>query len=60
MKNFLMSWALGVLIGFLVVIIIFLLVTFSYIVYLSFGLWVVLIMLIVILGAAIAVGIGGF
>lgn len=60
MKDFLMSWALGVLIGFLVVIIIFLLVTFSYIVYLSFGLWVVLIMLIVILGAAIAVGIGGF
>lgn len=60
MKDFLMSWALGVLIGFLVVIIIFLLVTFSYIVYLSFGLWVVLIMLIVILGAAIAVGLGGF
>lgn len=60
MKDFLISWAMGVLIGFLVVIVIFLLVSFSYIVYLTFGLFVVLIMLIVILGAAIAVGLGGF
>lgn len=60
MKNFLFNWAMGVLIGFLVVIVIFLLVSFSYIVYLTFGLFVVLIMLIVILGATIAVGLGGF
>lgn len=60
MKDFLMSWAFGVLIGFLVVIIIFLLVSFSYIVYLTFGLWVVLVMLAIVLGLTIAVGLEGF
>lgn len=58
MKDFIINWFLGVLIGFLVVIIIFLFASFSAMIYTLFGLWVVLIMLAVILGSAIYVMIG--
>lgn len=60
MKDFFMSCVIGLLIGFLTVIIIFLLVMFSLLIYKAFGLIVTLIMLTIILSIAIAVGLGEF
>lgn len=60
MKDFFMSWVLGLLIGFLTVIIIFLFVMFSLLIYKAFGLIVTLIMLTIILSIAIVVGLKEF
>lgn len=60
MKYFFMSWVLGLLIGFLTVIIIFLFVMFSLLIYKAFGLIVTLIMLTIILSIAIVVGLREF
>lgn len=60
MKDFFMSWVLGLLIGFLTVIIIFLFVMFSLLIYKAFGLIVTLIMLTIILSIAIVVGLREF
>lgn len=60
MKNNFMDYVIGLLIGFVTVIIIFLLVMFSLFIYTLFGLITTLVMFSIILGLTIALGLRGF